>query len=110
MSAFGGFGKIEFTYSLRQDSHGVIVSVQWLMKNQIYVPPKAGQIRRECQYSVVFENLNYVLSKVGQPRLECQRPGVLKNRIHVQPNQGQPSYRHQYLINCDEFYRRAHLS
>ena len=67
MSAFGGFGKIEFTYS----KAGQPRRVQWLMKNQIYVPPKAGQIRRKCQYSVVFENLNYVLSKVGQPRLEC---------------------------------------
>ena len=50
--------KFEFTYFLRQDNHGENVSVQWLMKNPIYALPKAGQPRRECQYSVANEKSN----------------------------------------------------
>ena len=61
-----------------------------------FLLPKAGQPRRECQFSVVFEKIEftywlrqdnqgenvgvqwqmknriYVLSKAGQPRRECQ--------------------------------------
>ena len=50
--------KFEFTYLLRQDNHGENVSVQWLMKNRIYVQAKAGQPRGECQCSVANEKSN----------------------------------------------------
>ena len=50
--------KSEFTYILRQDNHGENVSVQWLMRNRIYVLAKAGQPRRECQCSVAIEKSN----------------------------------------------------
>ena len=42
------------------------------MKNRIYVLPKAGQPRQECQRSVANEKSNYVLPKAGQPRREYQ--------------------------------------
>ena len=47
--------KFEFPHQLRQDKN---VSVQWLMKNQIYVLSKAGQPRRECQWSAANEKSN----------------------------------------------------
>ena len=50
--------KFEFMYILKQDNHGENVSVQWLMKNRIYVQSKAGQPRRECQRSVANEKSN----------------------------------------------------
>ena len=50
--------KFEFPHQLRQDNHGENVSVQWLMKNRIYVPTKAGQPRGECQCSVANEKSN----------------------------------------------------
>ena len=50
--------KFEFPHQLRQDNHGKNVSVQRLMKNPIYVQPKAGQPRRECQCSVANEKSN----------------------------------------------------
>ena len=49
--------KFEFPHPLRQDNHGDNVSVQWFLKNQIYLLSKAGKPRRECQRSVVFEKL-----------------------------------------------------
>ena len=50
--------KFKFTHDLRQDNHVENVSVQWLMKNQIYVQAEAGQPRRECQCSVANEKSN----------------------------------------------------
>ena len=47
--------KFEFPHQLRQDKN---VSVQWLMKNRIYVLAKAGQPQRECQCSVANEKSN----------------------------------------------------
>ena len=50
--------KFEFPHQLRQDNHGGNVSVQWLMKNRIYVQTKAGQRRGERQCSMANEKSN----------------------------------------------------
>ena len=50
--------KFEFPHQLRQDNRGENVSVQWLMKNRIYVHTKAGKTRREYQCSLANEKSN----------------------------------------------------
>ena len=56
--ASSNFWIFEIPHQLRQDNHDENVSVQWLMKNRIYVLPKAGQPRGECQCSVANEKSN----------------------------------------------------
>ena len=78
MSASSDFWKIEFTYKLRRDNHSENVSVQWLVKNGIYIPTKAGQPRGNVSVQWFLENRIYVLSKAGQPRRGCQCSMVLE--------------------------------
>ena len=104
------------------------------MKNRIYLQTKAGQPRRECQCSVANENRIYVQAKAGQPWRECQCSvtnekieftynlrqdnhgeivsvqWLMKNQIYVPSKAGKPCRECQYTIDCDQFYRHAHLS
>ena len=58
-------------YSLRQDNHGENVSVQWLMKNRIYILRQDNH-GENVSVQWFLKIRIAVLSKAGQPRRECQ--------------------------------------